>query len=149
MQKKAGADLAVEVRLVNDYIMIYSERYDFRLVAGKITQDRILLATGQRVFDGLQEVGKRMRQHDPRQGKTEKEHKWIGIGLAAKQLHVSPNTIRRLIQEEKLLSVRTEGGHRRILKQSIDELAEKFHRYKTDEKVTNRTPLFREMKNER
>ncbi len=111
---------SVEIRMVKDYIVVYSEQYDVRIAAGRLSEDRILMAIGLAVLKGITEVSERMRHQDPRQGEQEKSYKWIGIGLAARQLQTSISSVRRMIAAGTLISVRTVGGHRRILQGSVD-----------------------------
>ena len=51
---------------------------------------------------------------------------YVGIGEAAKILALSRTSIQKLVDSGQLAAVKTTGGHRRILRESIEEL--KYYR---------------------
>lgn len=55
-----------------------------------------------------------------------REPEYLRTAEVARMLHVSPKTISRWANEEKLPFVRTLGGHRRFPARQIQELAERL-----------------------
>jgi excisionase family DNA binding protein len=51
---------------------------------------------------------------------------YVGIGEAAKILALSRTSIQKLVDSGQLAAVKTTGGHRRILRESIEELNQKM-----------------------
>ncbi|WP_372827878.1 response regulator [Polaromonas sp.] len=51
---------------------------------------------------------------------------YVGIGEAAKILELSRTSIQKLVDSGQLAAVRTTGGHRRIIRESIEELNQKI-----------------------
>lgn len=51
------------------------------------------------------------------------DHEWLTLSAAARQLEVSPATIRRWCDEGRLSVRRTLGGHRRVLRSDVERAA--------------------------
>lgn len=51
------------------------------------------------------------------------DHEWLTLSAAARVLEVSPATIRRWCDENRLTVRRTLGGHRRVLRLDVEKAA--------------------------
>lgn len=54
------------------------------------------------------------------------ETQHVGIGEASKRLALSRTSVQKLVDSGRLTAVKTTGGHRRILRSSLDKLDEKI-----------------------
>ena len=115
---KTFRDYEITIKILNDFMIVGSKELELTFSAGTLSSF------------SLEEIGAAVMKcyhaiyEELAKGNTGKKppDKFLTIGEAAEILQTSRSTLRRLIAMEKIQSVWTEGGHRRILASSVEAL---------------------------
>lgn len=108
----------VTIKIRNDFIIVTSKELGLTFSAGSLSKFS-LEEIGSAVMKCYHAIYQELSKGNTGQKPPER---FLTIGEAAEILHTSHSTLRRLIAKEKIQSVWTEGGHRRISARSIEAL---------------------------
>lgn len=121
MQKKRFSDYSVKVKIRNGFIWIDSDEFSFKISAGEFSPpiSQVQTHIGRAVLDAFHWIQNKLDNFYEVEEKTSEVPILISIGEASQKAQVSISTMRRLIEDQKIQSIRTTGGHRKIVLSSL------------------------------